>query len=178
MIQSLVGLGRLCSVSAVLKSQRFLTNAPIEPDYLDRDGPGIPSYELINVQLKSYDFTVLESFSSYVHKTAQNMGITVEDCWATPCKKYEINTYKPASLLVENQYSLNMYERNIQVSELPTTKAPIFFQVLQTALPEGVNLNIKEHEYEDENVRYVPDLELKELKAQLDELGGPSTKKR
>lgn len=100
--------------------------------------------------------------------------------------------------MVENQYSLNMYERNIQVSfsdfvwhsqiqhiplyiqvsELPTTKAPIFFQVLQTALPEGVNLNIKEHEYEDENVRYVPDLELKELKAQLDELGGPSTKKR
>jgi len=33
---------------------------------------------------------------------------------------------------------------------------------------------IKPHEPEDEELRYVPDFELRQLKAELDSLGGPS----
>jgi hypothetical protein len=42
-------------------------------------GPQIPLYEPLNVQIKSYDYTVLETFSSYIHKTAEHLEIEVED---------------------------------------------------------------------------------------------------
>lgn len=50
---------------------------------LKTKGPQIPLYEPLNVQIKSYDFTVLEKFSGYIHKTAENMGIEVDDWYAT-----------------------------------------------------------------------------------------------
>nr|CAG4637552.1 EOG090X0MUO [Ceriodaphnia reticulata]SVE73355.1 EOG090X0MUO [Ceriodaphnia reticulata] len=147
------------------------------PTWVFRMGPQVPLYEPLNVQIKSYDFTVLETFSSYIHKTAENMGIEVDDCWATPCKKFKIQTFKPNSTQVDNQYYLNQYERNVQIVDLPTTTAPIFFTIIQAALPEGVEMKVKPHEDVDEELRYVPDLELKQLKSELDALGGPTISK-
>lgn len=43
-----------------------------------------------------------------------------------------------------------------------------FTELVQAALPQGVNLNVHEHQQEDEEIRYVPDYELKELKAELE----------
>lgn len=50
-----------------------------EPEYLDNLKPDIPEYEQINVQIKGYDFAVLESFQKFVHVTAENMNIEVSD---------------------------------------------------------------------------------------------------
>merc|ERR1711911_143104 len=145
------------------------------PSYnLDSKEPEVPVYNLLNIKIQSYDFHVLENFSSYIHKTAENMDIEVTECWAVPCQKHEIHTYKPTSMAIDSRYSLNTYERNVQVSELLSTKAPIFFSIIQTALPEGVQLNINHHSPDDELVRYVPDLELNQLKVSLEEMGGPS----
>ena len=60
---------------------------------------------------------------------------------------------------------------------MPTTTAPIFFHIIQAALPEGVEMKVKLHEAEDEELRYVPDLELRQLKSELDALGGPTISK-
>lgn len=60
---------------------------------------------------------------------------------------------------------------------MPSTVAPIFISVIQAALPEGVKLTVKPHEDADEELRYVPDLELKQLKSELDALGGPTISK-
>ena len=38
--------------------------------------------------------------------------------WAAPCKKLKIQTFKPNGTQVDNQYNLNLYERNVQVSSL------------------------------------------------------------
>jgi large subunit ribosomal protein L48 len=46
---------------------------------LDSLKPDIPEYEEINVQIKGYDFAVLESFQKFVHTTAENMNIEVSD---------------------------------------------------------------------------------------------------
>lgn len=35
--------------------------------------------------------------------------------WAVPCQKHEIHTYKPTSMAIDSRYSLNTYERNVQV---------------------------------------------------------------
>lgn len=50
-----------------------------EPEYLDMLKPNVPEYEKINVQMKGYDFAILESFQKFVHSIANNMDIEVSD---------------------------------------------------------------------------------------------------
>ena len=61
---------------------------------------------------------------------------------------------------------------------MPTTKAPLFLHIIQAALPEGVRMTVKLHDDADEELRYVPDLELTQLKSELEAMGGPSKSKR
>jgi len=147
-----------------------------EPTYLDAAGPQVPTYEPLNVSMKGFDFTVLEHYGKWVHNTALNMDIDVEDGWATPCKKLKVQGLRPGTSKVETEYMLNLYERNIKVSDLPSTLAGTFIEVIQAGLPEGVELTLKEHTLIDTEIRFIPDLELKELRTQLDDLGGPSKK--
>ncbi|KAG0710573.1 39S ribosomal protein L48, mitochondrial [Chionoecetes opilio] len=139
-------------------------------------GPEVPDYDAVNVQIKGYDFTVLEHYGKWIHSTAVHMGIDVEDCWATPCAKLHIQTFKPRSIKLQADYHLQVYERNIQLADLPSITAPVFLEVIQAGLPEGVELSMHEHEPEHSEIRYIPDLELRTLHNQLDELGGPSRK--
>lgn len=39
----------------------------------------VPLYDTINIQLKGYDFPILESYQRYVHKLATNLDIAVEE---------------------------------------------------------------------------------------------------
>lgn len=61
--------------------------------------------------------------------------------------------------------------------DLPVNIMPVFIEMIQAALPQGVSFEIHEHLEEHETIRYVPDYELKELKSQLETLGGPVKKK-
>ena len=36
-------------------------------------------YPLMNVQIKGYDFPVLESYQSYIHNLVENMGLDVTE---------------------------------------------------------------------------------------------------
>merc|ERR1719189_892557 len=111
-----------------------------EPDYLDSSGPVIPTYPPLNIQIKGYNFDVLESCQSYIHKLSENMGIQVESAWATPAKTYNMNTFKEGGTLVKESYILNLYERNVQVTGLRSIDAPILIDTIRIALPEGVRL--------------------------------------
>ncbi|KAL7632810.1 UNVERIFIED_CONTAM: hypothetical protein RMT77_016876 [Armadillidium vulgare] len=153
-------------------------NVQFEPPYLDDNKFEKPSYPFLNVQVKGYDYTILERYARWVHSTAVHMDIDVEECWATPCEKSEVVTYLKNTEVVENKYNLQMYERNVQIAELSSTMAPIFIQVIKAALPEGVKLSIHEHMEEHYNIRRIPDLQLKALESKLDELGGPVEKKK
>lgn len=50
-----------------------------EPEYLDMLKPDIPEYEQVNVQMKGYDFAILESFQKFVHMTAENLDIEISN---------------------------------------------------------------------------------------------------
>ena len=82
------------------------------------------------------------------------------------------------NLLYKNYSNLIQEIFLFQLTDLPSTSAPIFFSIIQAALPEGVKMNIKLHEEEDELVRYVPDQELTQLKSELEALGGASKAKQ
>lgn len=65
-----------------------------------------------------------------------------------------------------------------QISDVPAKFYPILLRVAQAALPEGVTLNVVEHQPEHDEIRYVPDNDLRELKEQLEEMGGPRKLKK
>ncbi|XP_014274618.1 large ribosomal subunit protein mL48 [Halyomorpha halys] len=164
--------------SAVKAQQRLASTSFYDPPYLDSLKPKIPLYEPLNIQIKGYDFAVLESYQKEINRIAKVMDIEISDGWAIPGVKHKIQRFKPNSSIVQNEYELVTYERNLQVVDLPSTVAPIFFQLIQAAQPQGTIIEVHEHLNEHEIIRYIPVHELIQLKTQLTELGGPVTKKK
>lgn len=157
--------------------KRYTHNNLYEPDYLELLKPKVPIYDEIDIQIKGYDYRVLENYQSLINTIADNMNLSVEECWATPCRQYQIQKFKDKTNIIESEYQLNMYERNVQVVDVPAPIYPTFLRLLEASMPEGVTLQAREHLEEHDNVRYVPDQELKQLKSQLEELGGARVKK-
>lgn len=138
-----------------------------EPEYLDSAVPEIPSYPPINIQMKSYNFDILESYQSYVHNTAENMGVDVPQTWATPAKSFKVSTFIEGSTRVKSEVNLNMFERNVQVVNLRTVDAPILIDTIRAALPQSVELAFHEHQVEFEEERWIPDPFINSLRDEL-----------
>uniref|UniRef100_A0A146LN78 39S ribosomal protein L48, mitochondrial n=1 Tax=Lygus hesperus TaxID=30085 RepID=A0A146LN78_LYGHE len=156
--------------------QRMLSSV-YDPPYLDDLVPEVDLCEPFNVQITGPDYALVESYQSVVHRIAKTMGVDVAEGWATPAKKTKVVKYKPRSTVPETEYNLTHYERNIQVVDLPNNLAPILIELVQAAIPQTVAVNIRHHTELDEIERYVPDLELKQLKTELEAAGGPTKKK-
>jgi len=139
-----------------------------EPDYLDTSGPVIPTYPPLNIQIKGYNFDVLESLQSYIHNLAENMGIDVDNAWATPAKTYQLTTFVEGGTRPKDTYNLNLYERNVQVVGLRSVDAPILIDTIRIALPEGVILNVHEHTREMAEERWIADPFIDSLRTELD----------
>jgi len=154
-------------------SARGISLSPVvtktfEPDYLDSAVPPIPTYPPINIQMRGYNFDMLESFQSYVHNLAENMGVQVEEGWVTPAKSTKVSTYAEGGTRVDNEFTLNLYERNIQVVNLRSVDAPILIDNIRTTLPEGVQLSVHKHLQEHYEERFIPDPFINSIR---DELG-------
>lgn len=61
---------------------------------------------------------------------------------------------------------------------MPAYQYPLLLRIAQAGLPEGVTLNVVQHDHQHDEIRYVPDTKMKELKEELQDLGGPRKKKR
>jgi len=138
-----------------------------EPDYLDAAGLVPPTYPAINIQMKGYNFEVLESFQSFVHNMAENIGIDVSEAWATPASTFDAYTYAEESTVVKDTYTLDLYERNIQIVNTQTTDLPVLIDIIRKTLPEGVQLSIHEHDTSHSEARYIPDPLIDGLRAQV-----------
>jgi len=149
-----------------------------EPDYIKFTKPQVPVYDLLNIQIKSYDFTVLEHYAKYVHKIALNMNFEVVDAWATPHQASKVTNTDPGTTKIVHEYSVNTYERNLQISDLPAYCTGLFFELIQTALPTGVSVNVHPHQPQHTEIRYIPDFELLALKDQLTEITNLDDKKK
>lgn len=91
---------------------------------------------------------------------------------------------RPNSTVVEAEYCLNVYERNLQLESVDAPIYPVFLRIIKAALPEGVELSVQERTEDLEERRYVPDRDLLELKSELGRIqtgsssGGAAQKKR
>jgi len=143
-----------------------------EPEYLDSAGLVPPTYPPINIQLKGYDFEILESFQSYIHNLAENIGLDVADAWATPATSWNVHTYAEESTVVQETYTLQLYERNVQIVDVQTTDLPVLIDIVRKTLPEGVRLSVHEHKNEHKEARFIPDPFIQNLHDELNELTG------
>lgn len=132
--------------------------------------PKYPQYEALNFTIQGYDFPVLESFQKYLHSVAEYMDLEVDDSWALPPKILKIQRFKPKGTVVDSEYTLNVYERTLQLCNLNAHSYPTFLRLAQDGLPEGVDLQVVEHTPDMDELRYVPDRELLELKNQLEDM--------
>jgi len=129
----------------------------------------IPIYPPLNIQLKGYNFDILEQFQSWVHRLVENMGCDASDAWATPAQCLSMNTYQDSSTRPKDTYYVNIYERNVQVTNLRSVDAAILIDLLQRALPEGVQFTLHEHTVEKEEQRWISDPFIDSLRSELSE---------
>lgn len=87
----------------------------------------IPIYDTLNIQMRGYDYSVLESYQKLVCRIATNMDINVEDAWAIPAQHLQIVTYKPNSEIVDSKYLLKNYERTVQITDINGPQVCLLF---------------------------------------------------
>uniref|UniRef100_A0A0N4ZLW1 Ribosomal_S10 domain-containing protein n=1 Tax=Parastrongyloides trichosuri TaxID=131310 RepID=A0A0N4ZLW1_PARTI len=149
----------------------------VDPKYLRqpeiKDTRKYPEYPTINVTIQGYDYAPLELYQSYVHRAAKRFNFNVIESYAVAGKNEKVVLYKPNSTIPDKEYILTTYERVVRIDNIPSVKLQLFAQLLRTHAPIGVEITIKEHEKEDEDKRYIPDLLLKEKQAELKMLDDP-----
>ncbi|XP_003745848.2 uncharacterized protein LOC100909376, partial [Galendromus occidentalis] len=149
------------------------SGSSVDPDYLKLLKPPVPVHEgLINVQLKGYDFPVLERQARRVLKLVSKLNLTLSEAWPTPLRSFRVQTFKPQSTTVDKSYDLPIYERNVQIAMVPGFLLGTFIDLVQKNLAVGVTVNIHLHGPEHLEIRQIPDLELEALERQLEELTG------
>jgi large subunit ribosomal protein L48 len=155
-----------CLPASSLHTSTF-SRKTFEPDYLETEGVTIPLYPPLNIQLKGYNFDVLEQFQSWVHRLAENMGVDVPSAWATPAQSLVITTFQEGGLRPKDSYNVYLYERNVKVVNLRSVDASTLIDVIQRALPEGVQFSLHEHSVEAEELRWIADPFIDKLRTEL-----------
>ncbi len=64
-----------------------------------------------------------------------------------------MSTFDLGGTNVKDRFSLNRYERNVQVSNLSSVEAPVLLDVIRASLPEGVEMSLHKHEEEHYEAR-------------------------
>jgi len=136
-----------------------------------------PDYALISVRLQAYDFVPLELYQAYIHTIAKRFKFIVQDSYAVPYMSQYVKLLKPRSSVVVDEFKLNTYDRWLKIAQVPTVHLPLFVLLLQTHLPVGVKMTIKEYERADEDIRYIPQVELERAQFELKSLDDPAVRR-
>jgi len=141
--------------------------------------PKYPLCPAVNVQIRSYDFAVLENCGKHLHAILDRLDLDVDDAWASPSQNFQISRYQPGGgSVVDAEYTLKLYERNYQILDMPSVRVPLLLDALQAYTPAGVKVSIHHHLVDHRQIRYVPDQELLNLKKELAELQVPEEERK
>ncbi|XP_003397059.1 39S ribosomal protein L48, mitochondrial isoform X1 [Bombus terrestris] len=141
-----------------------------EPPYLKQKEYEIPICPDLNIQIRGYNYPVLENYQSFVHKIAKVFNFTIDQSFPMPHREYKIKRYKKGGTIVDAVYDLKIYERDIQISDMSSIKLPILIRILEATLPEGVSLHVDKYDPLLEKKRLIPNRDLIDIKKELDEL--------
>ncbi|XP_012372578.2 39S ribosomal protein L48, mitochondrial [Octodon degus] len=157
------GIGRYKHLIIAQEPKKKRGKVEVRPINLGTDY----EYGVINICLTAYDMTLAESYSQYIHNLCNRLSIKVEESYALPTKTMEVFRMQDQGTKMFLDSVLTTHERVVQISGLSATFAEIFLEILQSNLPEGVRLSVREHTEEDFKGRFKPRPELEELLAKL-----------
>lgn len=141
-----------------------------EPAYLADLKPKVGFYELLDLQIKGYDFVVLEKYQSYLHKTMTKMSFNVVNAWSVPYQELQFEILGDKTQGVETSYKIKIYERNLQIKNALVTKLPILIDIINITSPPGVSFSIQRHNSDSDDRLYFRNSALEKLKEELQEL--------
>ncbi|CAG2115461.1 unnamed protein product [Medioppia subpectinata] len=174
-VSNLLKSGLKCNTNEVFVRhlRSYVRKGVDEPKYLDYLKPQIPYYPLINVQVRGYDYVVLESYGKFLHNLMNKLGVNVVKYWCSPLQSLRYDSLRPESEVTDSQFTLNIYERSLQIENLSAKMAPVLLEIVLSSLPAGVHMSAEEHDPSvHEESRYIPDLQLAAFKSELQELKG------
>lgn len=70
----------------------MVTNSELkfyDPPYLAREAP-FPAYAELNINLKGYEFSVLESYHNFIARLCKSLDVDVKDIYAMPARTYKV----------------------------------------------------------------------------------------
>ncbi|XP_070799117.1 large ribosomal subunit protein mL48 isoform X1 [Pituophis catenifer annectens] len=124
-------------------------------------------YGTLNVVMTGYDVSLVEHYAQYVHRLCNKLSVKVVESYAMPTKTVELVLAGDHGTKVRVDGHLTSHQRVVQIKQLTATLTPIFLEIIQNNLPEGVHLLVKEHTEEDFRIRLKVRPELDELRAKL-----------
>ncbi|XP_046927934.1 39S ribosomal protein L48, mitochondrial [Lynx rufus] len=157
------GIGRYKHLVKAQEPKKKRGKVEVRPINLGTDY----EYGVLNIHLTAYDMAVAESYAQYVHNLCNHLSIKVEESYAMPTKTMEVLRLQDQGSKMFLDSVLTTHERVVQISGLSATFAEIFLEIIQSNLPEGVRLSVKEHTEEDFKGRFKARPELEELLAKL-----------
>ena len=141
-----------------------------EPEYLAELKPKVGYYKLLNLQLRGYDFVVLEKYQAYLNKTMVKLRFEVTKAWSSPHQEIQWDILGDTTNAIESSYKIKIYERNIQMKNALVTKLPILVDIINLTSPPGVSFSIDRHTEADEDRIHFRDSALEKLRNELQEL--------
>ncbi|KAM3837545.1 large ribosomal subunit protein mL48 isoform 1-T1 [Vipera latastei] len=124
-------------------------------------------YGTLNIVMTGYDVCLVEHYACYVHRLCNKLSISVVETYAMPTKTMELVLAGEHDNKLRVDAVLTSHQRVVQIKQLAATFSPIFLEIIQNNLPEGVHLLVKEHTEEDFRIRLKIRPELDELRAKL-----------
>ncbi|XP_076970834.1 large ribosomal subunit protein mL48, partial [Tamandua tetradactyla] len=157
------GIGRYKNLIIAQEPKKKRGKVEVRPINLGTDY----EYGVLNVHLTSYDMVLTENYAQYIHNLCNDLSIKVEESYAMPTKTTEVLQLQDQGRKMFIDSVLTTHERVVQISGLSSTFAEIFLEIIQSNLPEGVRLSVKEHTEEAFKGRFKARPELEELLAKL-----------
>ncbi|XP_051024090.1 39S ribosomal protein L48, mitochondrial-like [Acomys russatus] len=157
------GIGRYRHLVRVLEPKKKKAKVEVRAINLETDY----DYGILNIHLTAYDLTLAESYGQYVHRLCNRLSIKVEKSYTMLNKTTEVMRLLDQGNKKVLDSVLSIRERVVQVNGLSTTFAEIFLEILQSNLPEGVRLSVREHTEEGFKGRCKARPELEERLAKL-----------
>ncbi|KAM5223658.1 large ribosomal subunit protein mL48 isoform 1-T1 [Hipposideros larvatus] len=157
------GIGRYKHLVKAQEPKKKKAKVEVRPINLGTDY----EYGVLNIHLTAYDMALAENYAQYVHNLCNHLSIKVEESYAMPTKTMEVLRLQDQGSKMFLDSILTTHERVVQISGLSATFAEIFLEIIQSNLPEGVKLSVKEHTEEDFKGRFKARPELEELIAKL-----------
>ncbi|XP_053436214.1 39S ribosomal protein L48, mitochondrial-like isoform X1 [Nycticebus coucang] len=135
------GIGRYKHLIKAQEPKKKRTKVEVKSINLGTD------YEcgVLSIHLSAYDMTLAERYAQFVHNLCNQLSIKVEESYVLPTKTMEVLWLPDQGNKMVLTTSPYYHERMVQISGSSATFAEIFLEIIQSNLPEGVRLLVKEH---------------------------------